>query len=210
MACSEDPKPFKWIGGHLALDFNNTVDWEALEPRAGEYLTDYGRLVAWGHAGGVLTDQDRDTLLDLWQRQPSLGHKVLEKALSARTAIHRVFLSVIAGTPPAADLTALNALLQEAPGKLTCDPDGRSCEWVWPACDEDPACMIRPVVRSTSDLLTSPELADVKTCANERCGWLFLDTSRKHNRKWCEMGVCGNRAKARRYYARRKQQVGDR
>ena len=59
--------------------------------------------------------------------------------------------------------------------------------------------------KSRDALLTSPELDLVRSCANDACGWLFIDTSRKHNRKWCEMGVCGNRAKARRFYERKKE-----
>ncbi|UCG87512.1 MAG: CGNR zinc finger domain-containing protein [Gemmatimonadota bacterium] len=208
MAGAEEPKPFKWVGGHLSLDFNNTVDWKGLEPGAGEYLTDYGRLVAWGHEAGVLSERDRDALLRTWGEQPALGRRILEKAWSARTTMHRVFLGTITGTPDlGAELPAINALLYEAPGQLACEASGRSCEWVWSSCEDDAACMIWPVVRAASQLLTSPQLADVKTCANGRCGWLFLDTSRKHNRKWCEMGVCGNRAKARRYYDRRKRQA---
>jgi hypothetical protein len=40
----------------------------------------------------------------------------------------------------------------------------------------------------------------IRACADERCGWLFLDPSGR--RRWCEMAVCGNRAKARRYAQR--------
>jgi len=211
MATSEEPKPFKWVGGHLALDFNNTVDWQALEPHAGEYLTDYGRLVAWGNATGVLSEHDRDILLRIWDEQPSLGQLILRQARSARTTIHRVFFGMITGAPSVkSELPSLNALLQQAPGKLQCDSDELRCSWSWSSCESDPACMLWPVVWSASELLTSPLLEDVKTCANESCGWLFLDTSRKRNRKWCEMGVCGNRAKARRYYARRKRPAEDR
>jgi len=37
-----------------------------------------------------------------------------------------------------------------------------------------------------------------------RCAWLFLDTSRNHSRRFCSMDECGNRAKQRRHYQRRK------
>ncbi len=80
-------------------------------------------------------------------------------------------------------------------------------EWAWPTAAGDLTSMLWPVAWSASQLLTSPELARVKTCANERCGWLFIDSSRKHNRKWCQMGVCGNRAKARRFYERQKRRA---
>jgi predicted RNA-binding Zn ribbon-like protein len=60
--------------------------------------------------------------------------------------------------------------------------------------------MLWPVVRDAADLLTSKELNRVGRCADERCGWLFVDTSRNRSRRWCSMESCGNRAKARRHY----------
>ena len=62
-----------------------------------------------------------------------------------------------------------------------------------------------PVVRSAADLLTSPERGRVRRCGGANCDWLFMDNSRNHSRRWCDMGSCGNRAKARRYYARHKE-----
>jgi predicted RNA-binding Zn ribbon-like protein len=46
----------------------------------------------------------------------------------------------------------------------------------------------------------------IKVCPN--CDWLFLDKSRNGSRLWCDMTVCGNRAKARRHYRRRKTMGG--
>jgi predicted RNA-binding Zn ribbon-like protein len=44
----------------------------------------------------------------------------------------------------------------------------------------------------------------VRICASDNCGLRFLDASPRHNRQWCSMARCGNRAKARAHYARRK------
>ncbi len=35
--------------------------------------------------------------------------------------------------------------------------------------------------------------------------WVFVDLSRNHSRRWCDMQSCGNQVKARRHYARTKQ-----
>jgi predicted RNA-binding Zn ribbon-like protein len=53
------------------------------------------------------------------------------------------------------------------------------------------------------EFLTSGQIDRVRACANPRCGWMFVDTSRNRARRWCEMATCGNRAKARAHYARR-------
>src|SRR5207249_439631 len=55
-----------------------------------------------------------------------------------------------------------------------------------------------------ADLLASDHLKFVRACESKTCQWLFLDMSRNHRRRWCKMNLCGNRAKARRFYARQK------
>jgi predicted RNA-binding Zn ribbon-like protein len=43
----------------------------------------------------------------------------------------------------------------------------------------------------------------LKACPADACQWAFYDFSRNHSRTWCDMKVCGNRAKARSYRTRR-------
>lgn len=59
-------------------------------------------------------------------------------------------------------------------------------------------------VHSTLRLLAMPERERMKICGN--CGWLFIDRSKNKSRTWCDMAVCGNRAKAIRHYKRRKEE----
>jgi hypothetical protein len=44
----------------------------------------------------------------------------------------------------------------------------------------------------------------LKRCNNPACRWLFVDRSRNRTRQWCEMGMCGNRAKVARFKRRRQ------
>jgi len=62
-----------------------------------------------------------------------------------------------------------------------------------------------PIIKSAADLLVSSELKGVKQCADDACGWLFMDKSRNNSRRWCSMKDCGNRAKAHRHYLRKCQ-----
>ena len=57
-----------------------------------------------------------------------------------------------------------------------------------------------PLVRAVG----SAESAKARICANDTCRWVFYDSSRTHQRRWCEMSSCGNRAKAARHRARAK------
>jgi predicted RNA-binding Zn ribbon-like protein len=42
----------------------------------------------------------------------------------------------------------------------------------------------------------------LKICPADDCLWAFYDFSRNHSRTWCDMRVCGNRAKARAFRSR--------
>jgi predicted RNA-binding Zn ribbon-like protein len=42
----------------------------------------------------------------------------------------------------------------------------------------------------------------LKVCPADDCLWAFYDFSRNHSRTWCDMRVCGNRAKARAFRSR--------
>ena len=54
------------------------------------------------------------------------------------------------------------------------------------------------------ELFTEGDFSRIKECGGHACGWLFYDTSKNNRRRWCEMEVCGNRAKQRRLVARRR------
>jgi predicted RNA-binding Zn ribbon-like protein len=50
----------------------------------------------------------------------------------------------------------------------------------------------------------------MKACRNDDCHWLFYDHSRNRSGTWCTMAICGSRAKARAYRARRRPGVPSR
>jgi len=56
-----------------------------------------------------------------------------------------------------------------------------------------------PVVRAAIDVLTTDAIRRVRLCADRSCAWLFTDTTRSGTRRWCDMKVCGNRNKVRRF-----------
>jgi predicted RNA-binding Zn ribbon-like protein len=42
----------------------------------------------------------------------------------------------------------------------------------------------------------------LKACRSDTCRWAFVDHARNQSRQWCDMAVCGNRAKARSFRER--------
>jgi predicted RNA-binding Zn ribbon-like protein len=190
------------LGGRLSLDFANTADWHASDQPV-EFLTSYRELVAWSRHVGILTEHQVQHLVKQAARRPTDATAVLERAIALREAIYRIFAAVSQGHGPrAADLAVLNAELSTALAQSRIVPAAESFAWDWTGSDEALDRMLWPVVHDVADLLTSEELARVGQCADDRCGWLFVDVSRNRSRRWCSMEACGNRAKARRHYRR--------
>jgi predicted RNA-binding Zn ribbon-like protein len=48
----------------------------------------------------------------------------------------------------------------------------------------------------------------LKACRDDNCQWAFYDHSRNRSGTWCSMEVCGNRAKARTFRARKASSPG--
>ena len=201
--------PFPAVGGHLALNFVNTVNARSNEfphPVTNERLKNYIRLVGWGRKMGILNDTEVEELLKEAELNPAGAEATLSRAISFREAIYRIFVSIEADlSPAAADLGVLNDALPEALAQLQIVPEGQGFGWGWKRDRVRLDQMLWPVARAAAELLVSDQLKKVRRCGGENCGWLFLDLSRNHSRQWCDMKDCGNRAKARRHYQRKRQ-----
>jgi len=195
---------FDFSGGEPCLDFANTVGGRGRDqPREG--LGGYAELVSWGEQAGLVTGSEKRRLLQEAADRQAEAATVLKRATGLREAIYRAFSALVNGrsTRPA-DLATLNAELSMALARLRLVPGPDGLGWDWAADDRALDGVIWSVAHSAAELLTSERLDRVRECAESRCGWLFLDASRNRSRQWCDMKVCGNRAKARRHHARKK------
>lgn len=198
------PLPVALESGDVSLEFSNTAEWHASQKPI-ESLNSYRDLADWALRSGLLERSDRDALLAEADRRPQEASLVLARAISLREAIYRTFSAIANDREPRnEDLTQLNLALAESMSRLRVAPRGTAFTWEWaggPALDR----MIGPVAQAAAALLTSDELDRVGECADDRgCGWLFVDRSKNHSRRWCDMRGCGNRAKARRRYRRNR------
>jgi predicted RNA-binding Zn ribbon-like protein len=191
--------------GWLCLDFANTAEWHTSEQPT-EELRSYADLVAWAQAKGVLTEDEAAQLQRKAGSCPTEAADVLQRAITLREAIFRIFSTVTeGGTPSPADLAILNGALTEGMCHFQIVVGLEGYAWDWSNGELRLDAMLWPVVRSAANLLTSDDLARVGMCADDRgCGWLFLDTSRNRSRRWCSMEGCGNRAKAKLHYKRQQ------
>jgi predicted RNA-binding Zn ribbon-like protein len=197
-----DAYVFKFAGGRACLDFTNTLSRRHADPT--ERLLAYRDLAAWGRQADMLNDDEARRLTRIAAHHPQDAARTLSEAVALREALYRIFSAVIDGSASAeADVVILNGALSRALDHLRVVSRPRGFTWAWEAGDHLDR-MLWPVLRSAADLLVSDDVHRVRRCAGETCAWLFLDASRNHSRRWCDMRHCGNRAKARRYYARKK------
>ena len=184
---------FELTGGDVALELANTVvDRGGDEAR--ELLATYSDLLNWSRQVGLVHPEREKQLLRESRRHPERAARVLRKAIELRETI---FALLGEGDVSTGNLERLQAFSDAAMRHRRIAKHGHSVAWQWEPTGLDE--MLWPVVYAATTLLTSENRSLVRVCAGLPCRWLFLDLSRRRNRRWCDMTVCGNRAKARRH-----------
>ena len=204
MSLVKETEDFELTGGAKCLDFANTL---GDRPRSiNEHLGDYGDLIRFSRQAAVLPPADLDEVERMAREHPRSAHAAFKRALDLRENVYRIFSRLARGkAPEAEDIQLLNSVLHKALRRLELQVQGGVLQWSWDKSAVSLDSPIWPIVRSAANLLTSEEAISTRECASETCSWLFVDRSRTRRRRWCDMSTCGNRAKARRHYQRRKQ-----
>jgi predicted RNA-binding Zn ribbon-like protein len=214
MANSQDKKvarrrapKFELTAGVLCLDFVNTLDGRS-KPEPKELLKHYVDLARFGEDTGILSPQQTDRLFALSSATPEPAQRVLQAAIQMREAMYEIFSAKLDREPvPAAALFTLNQYLQMAAQHARLVPVNGLFEWRFEEAPNNLEAPLWPIARSAAELLASEQLAYVRACAADTCQWLFLDSSKNHGRRWCDMKSCGNRAKFRRFYKRKNKRA---
>lgn len=203
---------FIFLGERLWLDFVNTDD-----VRRGmrvDLLRDFDAFVRWLEAAELLDAERAGGIRRRAQLQLAGASAVLAEARRIRATL-RVLAergsSSHAQEAQRAAVAEINRVLGRSVGtrRLEERSDGSIVRAFVPGGDAFAALMI-PVVESAADSLVTGELPRVRRCGDGTCPRVFLDTTRNGRRRWCQMGTCGNRAKAARHRARVRRAVAAR
>lgn len=193
---------FDLSGGHLALDFANTISRRDSPEHTVEHLNSYRDLVSFARQAGILSPQQAGILTHVAQAHPRNAAQVLKSAIVLREVLFRSFLSLAHGKSASSqDIGRIERALRDAAEHRRLVWVDGSYQWQW----NEGATLERvlwPLAQSAADLLTAPDLQKVRECDAKDCYWLLLDHSRNRSRRWCSMEACGNREKARRHYRR--------
>lgn len=191
---------FELIGGHPALDLVNTLDWRFRESGAEELLSEYSDLVCFVEQSGLMsTKEARRLVRDVPE---SKSGRVLAAARELREATAEILYSALEGKDPRAPVVRrLQEYVNEAKQHEELRWNGSKVVSELP---ESPASADSPLWKlslSVAEFVTSDQMSMLRQCGNAECRWLFVDTSKNHTRRWCDMKICGNRMKARRFKA---------
>jgi predicted RNA-binding Zn ribbon-like protein len=193
--------------GHQAalddgLDFVNTLENNSGGPT--EHLPDIESAVRWFDEHQLLHRRMVDEQLRLYESDEAARERQMKRIRVLRGAL-RELLDATVEHRPASDeaLREVNrALRTQYVYELVPAPDGCSLDHRH---EGDPIRgALARLAESIARELTQPDVDRLRVCANEDCRWVFRDSSPAGRRKWCNMAVCGNRAKVARHRERKK------
>ena len=196
------PRPFELIAGHVALDLVNTLDERFRENGPEERLSSYEDLLRFTTQSELLSERQARKLkrADTSQTERT---QILNQVRELRETLADVAYAQLDGKEASEQsLAALEAFFKQAASHRSLAVDNLQVTWSWSGLGRQAAAPLWLLAQAAADLLLSEDATQLRCCASDTCRWLFLDTSKNRTRRWCDMKVCGNRMKARRFQAR--------
>jgi predicted RNA-binding Zn ribbon-like protein len=198
----EDIDDLPLVGGHVALDFVNTVEPRMLNTEGRDHLTSPAALLTWARRTSLLDEAEAAEVAATWEHVPGAGVKDLRASIELRELLYPAVTALLESRAP--DLAQITARWAKAASHaaLQMTTEGARLQ----AAPQIPDRLAFAAV----DLLTELDLTRLRACPIDEggCGWLFLDHSRNNSRRWCVMADCGTAVKSRKLTERRRSQRG--
>jgi predicted RNA-binding Zn ribbon-like protein len=192
------------IADDLALDFANTESGRGF-PSHQNHLREAANVADWLAHAKALPAEEADWLRREVSERADLAADLLTQAIALREAIHDIGAAIgRRAKPTETALAALAALHARFVARAALAPGVISCRWRWSLRASPIEAALGPIALAAVTLFTEGDFHRIRECGGHACGWLFYDRSKNNRRRWCEMEVCGNRAKQRRLAARRR------
>ena len=183
--------------GHVLLDLVNTVAWRLDGARRTDRLSTPADLARWLVASELA---DRAVLERLNAEQWPV-----DEVVAFRELLYGLLRPAVTGhRPDTADLGRLRDTVADAmtvAELVTLFP----ARWTVPV--RGPRDLLRLLAVQALDMFESEDPRRLRQCADQACGWLFLDRSRNMSRRWCSSADCGNRDRARRHHQRERERA---
>ena len=193
--------PAESVDADRVLAFVNTLSSRPL-PEPVEHLTSYDALVEWARQQHLVSAAAADRLLAEARRHSHQAAAVLARAREFREALNALAVAVEQRRQPApAALATISDRLADAYAHARLVPHEGALQWVSSA-EDDLDRVLWEISRAAGRLVLSSRLGRLRSCAADDCGWWFVDDTKNHSRRWCDMKLCGNREKVRRFRRR--------
>jgi predicted RNA-binding Zn ribbon-like protein len=193
------------IADDLALNFANTESGRGFPSHQNHFLK-AANVVEWLSHAKAMSIEDAEWLGKRVAERADLAVDLLAQATELRAAIHGIGAALGRhAQPPEASLASLSALHARCVAKAELAPGVMSFRWQWSVRVAPIEAALGPIALAAVRLFTEGDFDRIRECSGHACGWLFYDRSKNNRRRWCEMEVCGNRAKQRRLAARRRE-----
>ena len=195
---------FEYIGGDLSTDFTNTRSGR-YEPPGHEHIQTYADVVEFTRQAGAIRPSEAKRLIAEAEIGSEKATQVYRRAVALREAIWRSFARIAQGRDPAPqDVEVIGTEAADAGAQARLVKTGDAFGWAWSE-TADLARPLWPIARAASELLMSDlDRTQLRECADDTCAWLFVDRTKNHSRRWCDMNSCGSRNKVREFRQRQK------
>jgi predicted RNA-binding Zn ribbon-like protein len=186
-----------FVAGHPAIDFVNTVTARNT-PAPVDWLDSYDALLRWSSSSALATPRGAMTT----PPDGADARAELRRCRELREAIHTALTAALTGAAvPAAAVTTLEANWRLAATHADLDLTSTPFRLRYDQKGPELSVVRRTLAVAAVDLLLDLPLERMRTCPGERCGWIFIDTSKAGRRRWCDMATCGTASKNRRRHA---------
>jgi predicted RNA-binding Zn ribbon-like protein len=187
---------FLWVGSHTGIDLVNT---EAADDRGDpvELVPNFTALVDWAHAAELI---DAHVARRCRTAAAPQQRNVLAWFRTLRTCLRAVLER---GDDEPSVSRALDAAVGDVRVRLGYRPIQSANDA--PVIAERPLERLRLALAVAALDATRLDRSRIRRCAHRRCILLYYDTTKNRSRRWCDMAVCGNRAKASAHYRRARE-----
>lgn len=199
--------PAFFIADARGLDFLNSIATPVDEPI--DWIAEGAGLIDWLGQAGLVPAGELEAVAA--RAAPGELDRVAGQARDLREWF-RGFVMAHAGGPLGAqaleDLAPLNRLLErdETFGRIVAHDEERRGHLAlerlrrW----RSPESLLLPIGEAIARVVVEEDFTHIKGCEGHKCTLIFVDHTRAHARRWCSMGVCGNRAKVMAHRQRRR------
>jgi predicted RNA-binding Zn ribbon-like protein len=189
------------VGGNSALDLVNTVSGWNHDPE--DWVPDITSFLVWAQLSGILDKREKHEAARRAEASSTAAERVLASVKELRFALWALSNSLEHRKPTKpGDLSVISEWARRLALSAQVIVKRNKLDFAF---NRDISVLVLPALRVTAaalSLLKNLPASRIKTCPGLNCGWKFVDRSKNRSRRWCDMSVCGNLAKARKFRAR--------